>query len=118
MPDAEVDAQRGQIRQRFQTEDAFKNMLTQQKLTMEQVRAETRNEISVSKLLEAEIRAEDRGHAGRGVCVLQREPTTVSGSGTGACQPHSDYGAPQRGRVTSRPPRSRRRRHSEERPGG
>jgi peptidyl-prolyl cis-trans isomerase C len=55
VPDAEVDAHVGQIRQRFQTEDAFKTMLTQEKLTIEQVRAETRNELSVSKLLEAEI---------------------------------------------------------------
>jgi peptidyl-prolyl cis-trans isomerase C len=55
VPDAEVDARVGQIRQQLQTEDAFKNMLAQQKLTIEQVRSETKNELTVAKLLEAEI---------------------------------------------------------------
>jgi peptidyl-prolyl cis-trans isomerase C len=55
VPDADVEARLGSVRQQFPTEEAFTTMLSQQSLTLDQARAEMRDELRVAKLLEAEI---------------------------------------------------------------
>lgn len=55
VPDADVDARIGQIRQQFPTEDAFKQILAQQHMTVEQLRSDARQDMAVQKLLEDAI---------------------------------------------------------------
>lgn len=55
VPDAEVTAQFESVRSGFPTEQAFASMLAQQQLTPEQMRLEMRNELTINRLLEAEI---------------------------------------------------------------
>jgi len=57
VPDAEVEAQIAQIRSQFPTQQQFEQALAAQKLTLEDVRADARNEIGVEKLVEGEIAA-------------------------------------------------------------
>jgi peptidyl-prolyl cis-trans isomerase C len=51
VPDADVDAQIGQLRQRFPTEDAFKQALDQQHLTVADLKTSARQGMAVQKLL-------------------------------------------------------------------
>ena len=53
--DAEVDARMKEIQAQFPSEDAFKQMLTSRKTTIEQVRSDVRQDITVQKLIEAEV---------------------------------------------------------------
>jgi len=53
--DAEVDARMKEIQTQFPTEDAFKQMLTARKTTLEQVRSDIRQDITVQKLIENAI---------------------------------------------------------------
>ena len=55
VPDGEVDARIGQIRGQFPSEEAFTQMLAQRKLTLEQVKSDARQDMAISKLIEAEI---------------------------------------------------------------
>ena len=53
--DADVDARMKEIQTQFPTEDAFKQMLTARKTTLEQVRSDIRQDITVQKLIENAI---------------------------------------------------------------
>jgi peptidyl-prolyl cis-trans isomerase C len=53
--DAEVDARMQEIQSQFPSEDAFKQMLTSRKTTIDQVRADVRQDITVQKLIESVI---------------------------------------------------------------
>jgi peptidyl-prolyl cis-trans isomerase C len=53
--DADVDARIKEIQGQFPSEDAFKQMLTSRKTTLEQVRSDIKQDISVQKLIENEI---------------------------------------------------------------
>jgi peptidyl-prolyl cis-trans isomerase C len=55
VPDAEVDARVGQIKGQFPSEAAFTQMLAERKLTLDQVRSETRQDLAISKLIETEV---------------------------------------------------------------
>jgi peptidyl-prolyl cis-trans isomerase C len=55
VPDAEIEERVAMIRKQFPTEEAFKKELAAQKATLEQVRTETRQELLVARLLEAEV---------------------------------------------------------------
>lgn len=55
VPEAEVDARVGQIRQQFPSDDAFKQMLAQQNVTLEQLRSDARSDMQVAKMLDAEV---------------------------------------------------------------
>jgi len=55
VPDAEIETRIGQIRQQFPNEDAFKQVLAQQNLTVEQLKDDARQDMAVSKLLDGEI---------------------------------------------------------------
>jgi peptidyl-prolyl cis-trans isomerase C len=55
--DAEVDARMKEIQGQFPSEEAFKQMLTARKTTLDQVRSDIRQDISVQKLIENEISA-------------------------------------------------------------
>ena len=57
VPDAEIDARIGQIRGQFPNEEAFTAMLAQRKLTLEQVKSDARQDMAISKMIEAEIAA-------------------------------------------------------------
>lgn len=57
VPDAEVDARMAQIKQQFPSEDAFKQTLTQQNMTFEQLREDAKNDMRVAKMLEGEVTA-------------------------------------------------------------
>ena len=57
VPDGEVDARIAQIRGQFPSEEAFTQMLAQRKLTLEQVKSDARQDMAISKLIEAEIAA-------------------------------------------------------------
>ena len=54
-PTADVDARIAQLRSQFPTEDAFKQALASQKVTVEQLRADAQSELNVTKMLQAEI---------------------------------------------------------------
>ena len=53
--DTEIDARIAEIRKQFPTEDAFKQVLTQRGLTLEKLRTDARDDLMVSKMLQAEI---------------------------------------------------------------
>lgn len=53
--DAEMAEAMKQLRGQFPTEAAFKQALTSQKMTLEQLRQETRTQVLVSKMLEQEV---------------------------------------------------------------
>ena len=55
VPDAEIDVRVGQIRSQFTNEQAFQQALTQQKVTVEQLRTDARSEMLVTKVLQAEV---------------------------------------------------------------
>ena len=55
VPDAEVDARIGEIRKQFPSEDVFMQMLIQRKMTLDQVKADARQDMAISKLIESEI---------------------------------------------------------------
>jgi peptidyl-prolyl cis-trans isomerase C len=54
-PTADVDARIAQLRSQFPTEEAFKQALASQKVTIEQLRADAQSELNVTKMLQAEI---------------------------------------------------------------
>lgn len=53
--DSEVDARLSEVRKQFPSEDGFKKMLAGRKMTVEQVRAELKNEMVVQRLLDQEV---------------------------------------------------------------
>jgi len=55
--DADVDARLAQIKQSFPNEDAFKQGIAAQGLTVENLRAQTRSSLEVSKFIETEVNA-------------------------------------------------------------
>ena len=55
VPEAELTARVAQIRSQFPTEEAFNQALAQQKLTVDQLKADARTEILVTNLLKAEV---------------------------------------------------------------
>jgi peptidyl-prolyl cis-trans isomerase C len=57
VPDAELDARIAEIRKQFPTEEAFTQLLTQRKLTLEKLRTDARDDLMVSKMLQAELGA-------------------------------------------------------------
>ena len=57
VPDADVEAQIAQIRSQFPSQQQFEQALAAQKLTLQDVRDDARNEIGVEKLVEGEIAA-------------------------------------------------------------
>ena len=56
--DTEVDERIKEIQKQFPSEDAFKQMLTSRKTTLDQVRSDIRQDITVQKLIANEITAE------------------------------------------------------------
>jgi peptidyl-prolyl cis-trans isomerase C len=55
VPDADLDARMGEVQKQFPSEDAFKKMLEARSITVQQVRAELKNELVVNRLIESEI---------------------------------------------------------------
>lgn len=57
VPDADVDARISQIRGQFPSEEVFKQTLEQRKLTVEQMRADARQDMAVAKMIRDEVEA-------------------------------------------------------------
>jgi peptidyl-prolyl cis-trans isomerase C len=57
VPENEVDARLASIKQQFPSEDAFKQTLTQQQMTVEQLREDAKSDMRVTKMLESEVGA-------------------------------------------------------------
>lgn len=55
VPDADVDAQIAQIKSSFPSEDAFRQGLAQQGMTLEQFKAQTLARMQVAKVIDAEV---------------------------------------------------------------
>jgi peptidyl-prolyl cis-trans isomerase C len=55
VPDDEIESRIAQIRGQFPSEEAFKQTLDQQKVTVEQLRADARSEMVVTKMLQSEV---------------------------------------------------------------
>jgi peptidyl-prolyl cis-trans isomerase C len=55
VPEADVDARLSQIRGQFPSEEAFTQMLAERKLTMEQMRADARQDMAVAKMISDEV---------------------------------------------------------------
>lgn len=53
--DTELDAQVAQIQGQFPSPEVFAQMLTERKISLEQVRSDTRRDMTVAKMLEAEV---------------------------------------------------------------
>ena len=49
MPDAEVDARIAEIRKQFPSEDVFKQTLAAQKMTLEKLRADQREDLAIDR---------------------------------------------------------------------
>lgn len=57
VPDSEVEARIGEIKKQFPSEDLFMQTLIERKMTLEQIRADARDDMAVGKLIEAEVEA-------------------------------------------------------------
>jgi peptidyl-prolyl cis-trans isomerase C len=57
VPDADVEARIGQIRSQFPSEEVFQQQLQQRKMTLEQLRTDTRASLQITALLQAELDA-------------------------------------------------------------
>jgi peptidyl-prolyl cis-trans isomerase C len=57
VPDAEIEARIISLRQQFPSEDAFKQALAQQKMTVEQIKSDARQEMAIAKLVQDEVAA-------------------------------------------------------------
>ena len=57
VPETDIDARVAQIRQQFPSEDAFKQTLAQQNMTVEQLREDAKRDMGVAKMLESEVNA-------------------------------------------------------------
>jgi len=55
VPDAEIDARIGQIRQQFPNEEAFTKALAQQNLSVEKLKADARTDMAVAKMISDEV---------------------------------------------------------------
>ena len=55
IPDADVDARLADIRKGFPTEDAFKQGIAAQGLTMDQLKAQAKTSLEVSKVIDSEV---------------------------------------------------------------
>ena len=55
VPDADIEARILSLKQQFPTEDAFKEALAQRKVTVDQIKADARQNMAISKLVDAEI---------------------------------------------------------------
>jgi peptidyl-prolyl cis-trans isomerase C len=55
VPDGEVDARLGEIKKQFPSEDVFMQTLIERKMTLDQIRADAREDMAIGKMIEAEI---------------------------------------------------------------
>jgi peptidyl-prolyl cis-trans isomerase C len=55
IPEAEVDARLAQLKQQFPSEEAFKQTLAQQSMTLQQLREDAKSDMRVTKMLEKEV---------------------------------------------------------------
>jgi peptidyl-prolyl cis-trans isomerase C len=55
VPEGDVDARLNEIQGQFPSEDAFKQLLAERKMTIEQVKSDARQDMAISKLIESEI---------------------------------------------------------------
>jgi peptidyl-prolyl cis-trans isomerase C len=55
VPEADVDARIAEVKKQFPSEDVFMQTLIDRKMTVEQIKADARRDISIAKLIEAEI---------------------------------------------------------------
>jgi peptidyl-prolyl cis-trans isomerase C len=55
VPDAEIDARINQIKSQFPSEDIFNQMLAERKLTLDAVKADTREDLVIGRMIEGEI---------------------------------------------------------------
>lgn len=55
VPDADVDAKIAEVKRQFPSEDMFMQTLIDRKLSVEQMKADARRDIAISKLIESEI---------------------------------------------------------------
>ncbi len=55
VPDTEVDARITQVRSQFPSEEEFTKMLAERKLTLDQVKSDVRRDLTITKLIDAEI---------------------------------------------------------------
>jgi peptidyl-prolyl cis-trans isomerase C len=60
VPDAELEARMGQIRSQFPSEEVFQQQLQQRKMTLEQLRADTRASMQITAMLQAELDAKTK----------------------------------------------------------
>jgi peptidyl-prolyl cis-trans isomerase C len=57
VPDAEVNARIAQIQSQFPSEEEFKKLLAERKVTLDQVKNDTRRDLVVARLLQTEVEA-------------------------------------------------------------
>jgi peptidyl-prolyl cis-trans isomerase C len=55
VPDSDIDARMGQLRQRFPSEEEFKKALTGRGLTIEKAREEMRRQLAIERMIDAEV---------------------------------------------------------------
>jgi peptidyl-prolyl cis-trans isomerase C len=56
VPDADVETRVNEIRKQFPSEDVFTQALAERKMTLEQVRSDIRNDLTIGQLIDAEIK--------------------------------------------------------------
>jgi peptidyl-prolyl cis-trans isomerase C len=55
VPDADVDARIAEVKKQFPSEDLFMQTLIDRKMTLEQIKADARRDMSIARLIDAEI---------------------------------------------------------------
>jgi peptidyl-prolyl cis-trans isomerase C len=55
VPEADIDARIAQVKKQFPSEDLFMQTLIERKMTLDQLKADARKDIAISKLIETEI---------------------------------------------------------------
>lgn len=73
--DTELDARIAEIQKQFPTEEAFQQVLEQRALTLQQLRDDVRDDLLVSKMLQAEIEAKVVVNAEQVAAFYQQNPS-------------------------------------------
>ena len=88
--DAEIETKMGQLKAQFPTQEAFDKALKDRGMTVESLRKDARVDLSVTKLMEAEVGGAPGPERSRGEGLLRQESRPLQAGRIGPRQPHPD----------------------------
>ena len=96
--DAEVEEQLNTMKQAARGEDAFKKALAERKMTLERLKTDARTEISIAKMMNAQVANATEATDAEAQGLLRQESRPVQARRDRPRQPHPPDGRPERRR--------------------